>query len=191
MLLVMARNWWVLIVRGLIAIALGIVTFVWPGITLGALVLLFGAYAFIDGAMSITGAVRATLAHERWASLLLEGVAGIAGGAVAFLWPGITIVALVFVIAAWAIVTGAFEIAAAWRLRRHVAGEWLLALSGVASVVFGVLVTLAPITGALVLALWFGAYVFVSGLLLIGLGFRLRGRTARSSFASAVQQPSH
>jgi len=110
---------------------------------------------------------------------------------VAVLWPGITIVALVFVIAAWAIVTGVFEIAAAWRLRRHVAGEWLLALSGVASVVFGVLVTLAPITGALVLALWFGAYIFVFGLLLIGLGFRLRGRTARSSFASAVQQPSH
>jgi uncharacterized membrane protein HdeD (DUF308 family) len=177
MSLVIVRNWWSLAIRGLFAILLGAITFVWPGITLGALVLLFGAYALIDGVMSLVGAIRASASHERWGALLFEGVAGLVAGAVTLLWPAITLVVLIAVIGAWAIVTGVFEIFAAWRLRKHVAGEWLLALSGVASFIFGVLLLLMPLAGALVLALWLGAYSLVFGVLLIALSFRLRSRS--------------
>lgn len=176
----LARNWWSLVIRGLLGICVGIVAFVWPGITITALVLLFGAYALIDGIVSITGAVKAVAAHDRWGALLFEGIVGIGAALVTVLWPAITALSLVFVIAAWAIVTGVMEIAAAIRLRKIIPGEWLLILSGIASVVFGVLVAAVPVAGALVIALWFGAYAFVFGVMLVALGFRLRswGRTA-------------
>src|SRR5258708_32496295 len=122
MTIVLANNWWTLAIRGLVAIMLGVVAFAWPGITLGALVLLFGAYALIDGIASIVGAVRASRAHERWGVLLLEGFAGILTSAVTVVWPGITALALVYLIAAWALVTGVFEIIAAVRLRQYIAG---------------------------------------------------------------------
>lgn len=170
----LARNWWSLVIRGFLGIAVGVLTFVWPGITLIALVFLFAAYALVDGVVNITGAVRSVAAHERWGVLLLEGLAGIAAAVITVFWPGITLLSLVLVIAAWAILTGVAEIVAAVRLRRHVSGEWLLALAGVASVVFGVLLASIPAVGALVIALWFGAYALVFGIILVVLGFRLR-----------------
>jgi uncharacterized membrane protein HdeD (DUF308 family) len=187
----LARNWWSLIIRGIAAILLGVVTFAWPGITLAALVLLYGAYALVDGVMAIIGAVRAVQSHERWGALLIEGIAGIVAAAITVAWPGITALALVFVIAAWAIVTGVFELVAAVRLRKYVTGEWLLALGGIASIAFGVLIIIAPLAGALVIALWVGAYTLVFGVLMIALGFRLRswGKTPHAGPSVAV--PAH
>src|SRR5918999_1005610 len=169
----LTRNWWAIVLRGIAGILFGVITFFAPGISLAALVLLFGAYAFADGVLAIVTAVRRR-GTGRGGLLLLEGLAGIAAGIVTLLWPGITAIALLYVIAAWALVTGAFEIAAAIRLRKVITGEWLLALSGVLSIALGVLLVLAPGPGALALVIWIGAYAFVFGALLVALGFRLR-----------------
>jgi uncharacterized membrane protein HdeD (DUF308 family) len=174
--ILLARNWWSLVIRGFIAILFGLVTFAWPGITLSALVLLFGAYALMDGIVIIVGIFRGSNAHERWGVLLIEGIAGIAAGLVTFFWPLITTLALVYVVAVWALVTGVFEIAAAIRLRKEIRNEWLLALAGVVSVILGVLLVIAPVVGALALTLWIGAYAIVFGALLVALGLRLRSR---------------
>jgi uncharacterized membrane protein HdeD (DUF308 family) len=174
MTVILAKNWWSLVIRGVAAILLGVITFIWPGITLGALVLLFGFYALIDGLVSLAGAVRAAGAHERWGALLIEGLAGIAAGIITFAWPSITALSLVYVIAAWALVTGVFEIVAAARLRKYIEGEWLLALSGLASLVLGVVMIALPLAGALAIAYWIGIYAFIFGVLLVALGFRLR-----------------
>jgi uncharacterized membrane protein HdeD (DUF308 family) len=170
----LARNWWSLVIRGILGIVIGLITFVWPGITLTALVFLFAGYALVDGAVSLTGAVHAAQAHERWGALVIEGILGIAAAVITVFWPAITALSLVFVIATWAILTGISEIVAAVRLRKHISGEWLLILAGIASVIFGVLVAAVPLAGALVIAIWFGAYAFVFGIMLVALGFRLR-----------------
>jgi uncharacterized membrane protein HdeD (DUF308 family) len=175
----LARNWWVVLLRGLAGIIFGLVTFFEPGISLAALVLLFGAYAFVDGVFSIVTAVRRRSA-DRWWLLLLEGIAGILAGIATLILPAITAIVLLYLIAAWALVTGVLEIAAAIRLRKAITGEWLLALSGVASVILGVLLILAPGPGALVVVIWIGAYAFVFGALLVALSLRLRSlRTPR------------
>jgi len=160
--------------RGLVAILLGIIALAWPGITVGALVLLFGAYALIDGIFSLAGAWRASRAHERWGVLTFEGVTGIIAAVVTVAWPGITALALVFMVGAWAIVTGIFEIVAAIKLRKYIKGEWFLVLGGIASVVFGILLVASPLLGALVLAVWLGVYALFFGAMLVGLGLRLR-----------------
>src|SRR5262249_31730126 len=150
--LALVRNWWSLVLRGVLGILLGLIAFAWPGITLAGLVMLFAAYAVIDGVVSIAGAVRAARAHERWRGLVIEGIVGIAAAAVTLLWPAITTVALILLIGAWAVITGAMEISAALRLREYISGEWLLLLSGVASLVFGILVLAYPLAGGLVIA---------------------------------------
>src|SRR4051812_14208523 len=170
----LSRNWWAVSLRGLAGILFGIITFFAPAISLAALVLLFGAYALVDGVLAIVSAVRRRGA-DRWWLLLLEGLVGIAAGVLTFLWPAITAIALLYVIAAWALVTGAFEIAAAIRLRKAITGEWLLALSGIFSIALGVLLVLFPGPGALAVTIWIGAYAFVFGALLFALGLRLRG----------------
>ena len=187
---VLARNWWSLVIRGVIAILMAIITFVWPGITLAALVVVFGAYALVDGVIGIVGAWRAVEKHERWGALFLEGLVGIAAGLITFFWPALTALALVYIVAAWALVTGAFEIAAAIRLRRYIAGEWLLILSGIASILFGGILMLFPLAGALAIALWVGIYAFVFGLLLITLGFRLRSLSRGLDIGSPHPVPS-
>jgi uncharacterized membrane protein HdeD (DUF308 family) len=191
MTLVLARNWWSLVLRGVVAILVGIVTFAWPGITVGALVLLFGAYALLDGILSLTGAWKASRAHERWGALVLEGIAGLVAAAITVLWPGITTVALVYVIAAWALVTGVFEIAAAVRLRQYIAGEWLLILSGIASILFGFLAIVLPLAGALAIALGIGIYAVVFGTLLIVLGFKLRNWSRTVHAGTSIPLPAH
>lgn len=181
--LALARNWWALALRGAIAVVFGLLTFAMPGMTLQILLLLFGAYALVDGIFTILAAVREAQAHHRWGVLLLEGIAGILAGVLTFAWPGITALVLLYLIAAWAIFTGIFEIAAAIKLRKVITGEWFLALSGVASVLFGLLLFLAPGPGALVVVWWIGAYALVFGILMIALAFRLRSwaRTANPS----------
>lgn len=172
--MVLARNWGAIAVRGVAAILFGLLAFVVPGLTLAALVLLFGAYALVDGVFSIVAAVRRRAGDPAWWALLLEGLVGIAAGVVTFLLPGLTALTLLYVIAAWAVVTGVLEIIAALRLRRHLTGEWRLVLSGVLSIVFGGLVMVAPSAGALAMILWIGAYAIVFGALLLALAFRLR-----------------
>jgi uncharacterized membrane protein HdeD (DUF308 family) len=187
----LAKNWWTLVLRGIVGVALGLFAFLSPGITLTALVFLFGAYALIDGAMSIAGAVRAVETGDRWGALLIHGALGIAAALITVLWPGITALSLVYVIAAWAILTGIATIGAAVRLRKHISGEWLLALSGIASIIFGVLIAAMPLVGAVVIALWFGAYAMVFGVLLIALGIRLRTWDRRLPSGPRVTAPVH
>src|SRR5438477_672914 len=172
--MILARNWGAIAIRGVAAILFGVLTFVVPGLTLTALVLLFGAYALVDGAFNIIAAVRRRAGDPPWWVLLLEGIVGVAAGVVTFVLPGLTAVTLVYIIAAWAIVTGVLEIVAAVRLRRQLTGEWWLLLGGVLSVVFGVVVMLAPAAGALAMVRWIGAYAIVFGALLLALAFRLR-----------------
>jgi uncharacterized membrane protein HdeD (DUF308 family) len=176
----LARNWWIVFLRGLAGILFGLVTFFEPGISLAALVLVFGAYAFVDGVLAIVTAFRRRASTDRWWVLVLEGIAGIGAGLVTLFWPAITAIVLLYLIASWALITGVLEIAAAIRLRKAISNEWLLALSGVVSVILGVLLILAPGPGALAVVIWIGAYAFVFGALLIGLSLRLRSlRTPR------------
>jgi uncharacterized membrane protein HdeD (DUF308 family) len=174
MITAVARNWWVFLVRGLAAILFGILAFIWPGITLFVLVLFWGAYALVDGIFALIAAFSGQAAQQRWWVLLLEGLLGIAAGIVTFLWPGMTAIALLYLIAAWAIVGGVLEIAAAIRLRQEIEGEWLLALSGVASIIFGVLMVIWPGAGALAVVWLIAGYAIVFGVLMIALAFRLR-----------------
>jgi len=170
----LARNWWVVLLRGVAGVVFGVITFVAPGLSLAALVLLFGAYALVDGVLAAISAIRWRGETDRWWVILLEGLASIAAGIVTFVWPGISALALLYVIAAWALVTGGLEIAAAIRLRRIITGEWLLVLIGILSMAVGVLLALFPSAGALALVIWIGAYVAAAGVLLIALAFRLR-----------------
>jgi uncharacterized membrane protein HdeD (DUF308 family) len=170
----LARNWWAIALRGVAAVVFGILTLVLPVLSLAALVLLYGAYVVVEGLFNVAAAIVGRQAERpRWV-LLVEGLVSIAAGVITFVFPTLTAVALLYVIAAWAVVTGALEIAAAVRLRRRVRGEWALLMSGVLSVIFGVLLAIFPGAGALALALWIGAYAVVFGALLVALAFRLR-----------------
>ena len=172
MLHTLARNWWALALRGLVAVLFGLLTFILPGITLVTLVLLFGAYALADGIFNVIAFFR--VASHQWA-LLIEGVIGIIAGIVTFALPAITAIALLYLIAFWAIFTGVFEIIAGIRLRKAMTNEWLLLVMGVLSLLFGVLILFAPGAGALAIVLWIGAYALVFGIFLLALAFRLRG----------------
>ena len=169
----LSGNWWVVALRGLAAILFGLLTLFAPAISLAALVLLFGAFAFADGILAIVTAIRRR-STDKWWVLLLEGIAGIAAGIITLFMPGITAIALLYLIAARAIIMGVLDVSAAIRLRKVIEGEWLLGLSGVASIIFGVLLVLFPGPGALAVVLWIGAFSLVIGALLVGLGFRLR-----------------
>ncbi|WP_437966509.1 HdeD family acid-resistance protein [Sorangium sp. So ce260] len=172
------QNWWAPVIRGVLAVIFGALALALPRISLYMLVLLFGTYALAEGVTSIAGAVRGGDERHRWWVLLLEGVVSIAVALFTLFSPGITAVALVFWIGAWAIVRGGLEIGAAIRLRKHIEGEWLLGLAGVLSIGFGVLMLMAPGAGALALVLWIGAYALVFGVSLIALGIRLRSCSA-------------
>jgi uncharacterized membrane protein HdeD (DUF308 family) len=170
----MARNWWVLVVRGLLAILFGILAFVWPELTVVALVALFGAFALVDGVFALVAAFRAHERRRDWWAFALEGLFGIALGVLAFLWPDVTAFALLYLIAAWCVITGIFEIAAAIRLRKVIRGEFFLGLAGVFSIAFGVLVVVFPGAGAVAIVWAIAVYAILFGALLIALGLRLR-----------------
>ena len=176
---VLSRNWWALALRGLAALIFGLLAFVWPGITLWALILLFGAYMLVDGVFAIVAAVRVAGDAARWWLLLVEGILGVLAGIVAFVWPGLTALALLYFVAAWALVTGLFEIVGAIRLRREIEGEWALILGGALSVLFGVLLlVVGPGVGLLSLVWLIGVYAVAFGVLLLILAFRVRNETS-------------
>jgi uncharacterized membrane protein HdeD (DUF308 family) len=172
-------NWWGLAVRGILAVAFGIAIIAMPGISLAALIVAFGVYALVEGIVNVASAIRARPTQPRWWVLLLEGVASVAAGVLAFAWPGITAIVLVWVVAFWAIVTGALEIAEAVYLRKQIKGEFLLALSGLLSIVLGVILLQNPGAGALALVMWIGVYAIIFGALLIILGGRVLASTHR------------
>ncbi len=173
----MAKYWWVPFVRGIFAILFGLLAFIWPGLTLLALVLLFGAYALLDGFFNLIGGLSSRQGQpHRWLTLA-EGVVSILAGILTFFWPAITALVLLYVIAFWSIVTGVLEISGAIQLRRVIRNEWFLVLGGIASILFGLLLVILPGEGFLALVWLIGGYAIVFGILLISLGLRLRGHS--------------
>lgn len=171
---IMRRNWWMFLLRGIFAIAFGILTWFLPGISLATLVLLFGAYSMADGIFGLWTAIAGRKEHDDWWVLLLGGLLGIGIGIITFLAPGLTAIALVFYIAIWATATGVLEIVAAIRLRKEIKDEWMLILGGLASVVFGVLLVVQPAAGALALLWLIASFAIVFGVLLVMLALRAK-----------------
>jgi uncharacterized membrane protein HdeD (DUF308 family) len=161
---VLARNWWAMLIRGIVAVIFGILAFIWPGATILAIGILFGAYALVDGIFAIIATVRAAEAKQQWWPFLIEGIVGIR----------ITLLALYLTIAAWAFITGILEIIAAIRLRKVIPNEFWLILGGIASIVFGILMVWFPLAGALALIWLIAAYAIVFGIIMIAFSFRLR-----------------
>jgi uncharacterized membrane protein HdeD (DUF308 family) len=183
-MLALARRWWLFALRGALLVLFGIAALVWPGITLTVLVLYLGALLLINGVFALVAAIFGTdLGGRGW--LALEGALGIIAGVGTWLWPGITQLALLWLIAAWAIATGIAEIAAAIHLRRVIRGEWLLGVAGALSVLFGLLLVFRPLVGLVTLALLLGGYAILFGVLLLALGFRLRGLRERLEHGAA------
>jgi uncharacterized membrane protein HdeD (DUF308 family) len=171
----LARNWWFILLRGLFGVAFGIAALLLPGVALFALVLAYGIYMLADGVFAIAAGLRAAAHHERWGWLILEGVLDIIAGLVALFIPGITVLVFTVLLGVWGIVSGASLAVAAFSLHlEH--GRWLMLLAGFVSLIWGVLLLLAPLAGALVLTLWLGAYALIFGISLLVLAFRLRGR---------------
>jgi uncharacterized membrane protein HdeD (DUF308 family) len=174
MIAVLRRNWWAIAVRGVLAILFGLIALLLPGVTMLSLVLVFAAYAFADGVFAIVGAVRAAEAHERWGVLVFEGLANIAAAVVFVAWPSMTVVVFVLVLGVWAIVTGILELAAGIKLN-FIDGRGWLVFGGILSMLFGVLLIVAPMVGAVVLTWWLGAYALVFGVALVVFAVKLRG----------------
>jgi uncharacterized membrane protein HdeD (DUF308 family) len=168
------RYWWILALRGLVAIIFGILAFVLPKMTLLTLVFLFGIYALVNGILALVHAFSAPKGYPRFGAMIFSGVISIAAGVIAFIWPGITALSLVLLIAAWAIIGGISEIATAIRLRHFIRHEWLMVLAGAVSVVLGVAILLRPAAGALALLWWIGGFAIAFGILLVALAFRVR-----------------
>ena len=170
----LADTWWLVALRGVAAVIFGILAFVWPKITLLTLIWLFGVYALINGVLALVQAFTGPKEGRRTGTLVFEGIISIAAGVIAILVPGFTALALLLLIAAWAIVGGIFEIVTAVRLRKVISHEWLLIAAGILSVLFGVLLILQPAVGALAMIWWIAGFAIVFGILLVALSFRLR-----------------
>jgi len=169
----LAKNWWLLLLRGIAAIIFGLLAFAWPGLTLLTLILFYGAFALVDGVLAIIAAITGGAPGSRW-WLAVVGLLGIAAGLVTFLTPGLTALVLLLFIAGWAIATGVLQIIGAIKLRKEIDNEWLLILGGIISVLFGACMMLAPGAGALALVWVIGAYSVVTGVIFVALAFRLR-----------------
>jgi uncharacterized membrane protein HdeD (DUF308 family) len=170
----LTKNWWLVVLRGMLAVLFGLTAFLWPGLTLLVLIILFGIYALADGIVAVITGLTHVKDSPRWWVFLLEGLVSIAAGVAALIWPGVASVILISIIAAWAVITGVFEIVGAIRLRREINNEWLLMLGGLLSIAFGVLLVLYPAAAGLALIWMIGSYEVVFGALLIALGFRLK-----------------
>jgi uncharacterized membrane protein HdeD (DUF308 family) len=171
----LTQNWWLIALRGVLGIIFGLISFIMPFATILALVLLFSAYMLVDGLFSIIAAIRAARRRERWGLLTLQGLASIATGLIAVFWPGITVLAFVLLVAAWAIVSGSLMLGTGFRTAGD-HGRWWLLLGGFAALLYGLLMILAPLAGAIVLTWWLGAFALVFGVMLLMLAFRLRSR---------------
>jgi len=170
----MTSNWWALVLRGSVSILLGLVAFTMPGLTVTALVYIFGVYAFAEGVLAIMAAIRGLKEHDRWGWMMIEGVVCIVAAVVAFMMPGVGALALVWLIAAWAVITGALEIAAAVKLRKVIEGEWMLMLAGALAIALGFFIASRPGAGVLLIATWLGVYAIFAGIVTVMLGFRIR-----------------
>jgi uncharacterized membrane protein HdeD (DUF308 family) len=172
----LAQNWWLFTLRGVLGIIFGLIALIFPGATILSLVIFFSAYMLVDGVFGVISAVRAIRRKEdRWGLLIFEGLLNIAVGIAAFLWPGLTVVAFVWLIAAWAIVSGGLMTAAGFRLNMD-HGRWWMVLGGLLSLAYGVLLIITPLIGAIVLTWWLGAYALVFGVALAVFSFKLRSR---------------
>jgi uncharacterized membrane protein HdeD (DUF308 family) len=176
MLSALARNWWVLLLNGIVAIVFGVLAFTWPGVTLLALVTLYGVYCLADGITALWASFSAKDGAGRsWGHMLFVGIISIGAGITAFVWPHITAYALLVLIAIWAIMRGVFEIVAAISLRKVIDNEWMLGLAGAASVLFGLAVIARPGLGALAIVWMIATFAILRGAILTGLAFKLRG----------------
>ena len=171
---VAGRYWWTFVLRGVLAIIFGILAVAWPGVTLASLVLLYGAYALLEGVLSVWSGIAEYGERERWWMEILGGVLSIAVGIMTFVWPGITALALLYIIGFWAIFRGVLEIMAAIRLRKVIEGEFWLAAAGLFSILFGILLIARPGEGAIALLTVIGGFAIAFGILLIILGFKLK-----------------
>lgn len=169
-----SHTWWVLLLRGLSAIAFGVLTLLQPTVTMTWLLLFFAFYTLADGALGVWTAIAGRKDDENWTVMLLWGLVGIVVGILVLAAPGITVLALLFYIALWAIATGILEIVAAIRLRKEIEGEWLLILGGLASVLFGVFLLSQPGAGAISLAWLIASFAIVFGIILSLLSFKVR-----------------
>lgn len=181
----LTSNWWALALRGVFAIIFGVLAITWPGVTLGMFVLLFGVFALADGIFALVAAFAGGSGH-RWWALVLKAIVSILAAGVAFLMPGITALTLLYIIAFWAIVIGLMEITVAMQLRKEIQGEMFLVLSGIISILFGILMITRPGAGALALTWMIGGYAIGFGLLLIAVAFRLKGLRNRVKKAVAA-----
>ncbi len=166
--------WWSFLFRGILAAIFGVIAIFLPVPTLGAIAILVAAFLFMDGAFSLFAALKGRALEPRWWLLMLQGVAGVAIGTVTIFWPGLTLLVIVYFIGAWALATGVLEIFAAVRLRHEIKGEWLLALGGILSILFGLILFFNPGVGAIALIWLLGAYALIFGFSLIFLGIRLK-----------------
>lgn len=183
-MLVNRWRWWSVGLRGLAALALGIVSIFVPGLTFLSLVYVFGAYAIVDGVLALMLASRELVQPRGW--IVVRGLASIIAGLLAVVLPGMTAFALLMVIASWAIVSGVSEIVMAVKLRKQIEHEWLLATEGALSIIFAVLLLLSPLAGAIVIGLWVGAYALVLGGMMIATAFRLRSAMGGHGRAAAA-----
>ena len=190
MLSSITSNWWLVALRGALALIFGVAAFVWPGITFEVLVLLFGAYAFVDGVLVLSFGLMSAGDGQPWSPLVLAGILGITVGVLTFAQPATMALALVYVAGAWAIITGLLQVVAAIRLREYISSEWLLGLSGVLSILFGALVAWQPGSGALTLVYLFGFYAILAGISQIVLGVRLRSLRDSLPMSTAQQATS-
>jgi uncharacterized membrane protein HdeD (DUF308 family) len=168
------KHWWQIALRGFLALIFGILVLAWPGVSLFILAIIFGAYVFVDGIFTLVAAVNYKAGAGRRTWLFIRGIAGIIVGLITFFWPAITELALVLLIAAWALVTGVMELVFAFKANQNTAIRWMFAISGILSLILGFLLLARPIIGALVIIWVIGAYAVLAGILLIILGFRLR-----------------
>jgi uncharacterized membrane protein HdeD (DUF308 family) len=180
----LSRRWQLVVLRGVVAVVFGIIAIVWPAITVLSLALLFGAYTLLDGITSLTMGFGRGTGSDRVYMITL-GILGIIAGLIALIWPQITVIVLLVIIAVWAIIAGATQIAAAIRLRKVIRNEWFLALSGVVAVVLGLLLIVQPGAGAIALVIAIATFALVWGIVLIVLGLRLRV-IARTGTVTAV-----
>ena len=187
----LARSWWMLALQGAIAVLFGVLAVLWPGLTLLWLVALFAAYALIGGAVALYGAVKNRTMDKGWWLILALGLVSVAAGVIAIFNPELTALALVLLMGANALVTGALEIAVAIRLRKAVRNEWLLILAGAASIVFGALVLVFPGAGALALVWLISFYALLSGVLLLSLAFRVKGWRGKAEPVTDHLQSAH
>lgn len=170
----LAKYWWLVVLRGVLAVLFAVLAFIWPAITLSILVIFLGAYLFVDGIFSLVHGFRIMKTDSHWWALVLEGLIGVIAGLIALFSPGVTALFLVVLVAIWSVVTGILEIILAIRLRKEITNEWMLVLAGVLSLVFGILLFIQPLTGVVVISWWLGFYALFFGIFLITVGIRLK-----------------